>query len=40
MLETAREHGFRFDTVQMPLNAMDAHFRSFEHNVLPELTAA
>jgi predicted aldo/keto reductase-like oxidoreductase len=39
MLEIARNHGFRFDTVQMPLNAMDAHFRSFEHNVLPELAA-
>ena len=24
-----REHGFHFDTVQMPLNVMDAHFRSF-----------
>src|SRR2546428_3161346 len=30
MLETATEHGFRFDTVQMPLNVMDAHFESFE----------
>ena len=36
-LEVAREHGFRFDTVQMPLNVMDAHYRSFEHLVLPEL---
>ena len=26
-----REHGFHFDTVQMPLNVMDAHFRSFAH---------
>ena len=24
-------------TVQMPLNVMDAHYRSFQHNVLPEL---
>ncbi len=39
MLETAREHNFRFDAVQMPLNAMDTHYRSFEHNVLPELAA-
>ena len=23
------QHGFRFDAVQMPLNVMDAHFRSF-----------
>lgn len=37
MLEVAREHGFRFDTVQMPLNVMDAHYRSFEKRVLPEL---
>ena len=37
MLEVAEQHGFRFDTVQMPLNVMDAHFRSFERNVLPEL---
>ena len=29
MLEMADEHNFRFDTVQMPLNVMDAHFRSF-----------
>src|SRR5260370_16539722 len=26
-----------FDTVQMPLNVMDAHFRSFAQMVLPEL---
>ena len=37
MLSNAREHQFRFDTVQMPLNVMDAHFRSFEANVLPVL---
>jgi aryl-alcohol dehydrogenase-like predicted oxidoreductase len=37
MLEVARENGFRFDTVQMPLNVMDAHYRSFEQRVLPEL---
>jgi hypothetical protein len=30
MLETAFAHGFTFDTVQMPLNVMDAHFDSFE----------
>ncbi len=35
MLRLAREHGFHFDTVQMPLNVMDAHFKSFEKNVLP-----
>lgn len=37
MLETAAQNGFRFDTVQMPLNVMDAHFRSFEKQVLPVL---
>lgn len=37
MLATAERHGFHFDTVQMPLNVMDAHFRSFGHLVLPEL---
>jgi aryl-alcohol dehydrogenase-like predicted oxidoreductase len=29
-------HGFPFDTVQMPLNAFDASFHSFERSVLPE----
>lgn len=37
MLEVAAKHNFRFDTVQMPLNVMDAHFRSFQHLVLPVL---
>ncbi len=37
MLEVANQNNFRFDTVQMPLNVMDAHFRSFEHQVLPKL---
>ena len=36
-LEVAREHGFTFDAVQMPLNVMDAHYRSFGQMVLPEL---
>ena len=36
-LEVAKENGFSFDTVQMPLNVMDAHYRSFEKLVLPEL---
>jgi len=40
MLETAKRHRFRFDTVQMPLNLFDAHYRSFEQKVLPELVAA
>jgi len=37
MLKVAAEHGFHFDTVQLPLNVMDAHFRSFGKMVLPEL---
>jgi predicted aldo/keto reductase-like oxidoreductase len=37
MLDHARKHQFRFDAVQMPLNVMDAHFRSFTHDVLPML---
>ena len=37
MLETARNHNFRFDAVQMPINVMDAHFRSFGKQVVPEL---
>lgn len=37
MLEVAAQNNFRFDAVQMPLNVMDAHFRSFEHHVLPVL---
>ena len=37
MLEVAAEHKFHFDTAQMPLNVMDAHFRSFGHKVVPLL---
>jgi aryl-alcohol dehydrogenase-like predicted oxidoreductase len=37
MLDVARENGFHFDTAQMPLNVMDAHFRSFAKLVVPEL---
>ena len=37
MLETAASHHFRFDSVQMPLNVMDAHYESFERKVLPVL---
>ena len=35
MFEAADEHSFHFDTVQMPINVMDAHFRSFLHGVAP-----
>lgn len=37
MLDVATKHNFRFDAVQMPLNVMDAHFRSFSQHVLPRL---
>ena len=37
MLDVALENGFQFDAVQMPLNVMDAHYRSFEKMVLPRL---
>ena len=34
MIELADKHRFESDTVQMPLNVMDAHFRSFGKEVL------
>src|SRR5206468_8795826 len=37
MLEIAAAHNFHFDSCQMPLNVMDAHFRSFGQQVLPLL---
>ncbi|HEY2826071.1 MAG TPA: aldo/keto reductase, partial [Pirellulales bacterium] len=37
MLEVAKQHDFHFDTAQMPINVMDAHFRSFAQRVVPEL---
>ena len=38
MLQVAAARNFRFDTVQLPVNVMDAHFRSFTNLVLPELS--
>src|SRR5580693_5184871 len=35
MLKVADAHHFLFDTAQMPVNVMDAHFRSFTQRVLP-----
>lgn len=29
--------GFEWDTVQMPVNVLDAHYRSFQNELLPEL---
>jgi aryl-alcohol dehydrogenase-like predicted oxidoreductase len=40
MLDVARRHGFTFDAVQMPINVMDAHYRSFAKLVLPELVGS
>src|SRR5271170_7209244 len=37
MLEVAAQHKFHFDSAQMPLNVLDAHFRSFAHLVVPKL---
>lgn len=37
MLKAADRNGFRFDAVQLPLNVMDAHYKSFEASVLPVL---
>ena len=36
MLELAQANQFQFDTVQMPINVMDAHFRSFTKLVVPQ----
>jgi aryl-alcohol dehydrogenase-like predicted oxidoreductase len=35
MFEVAEAHGFHFDTVQMPVNIMDAHFDSFANTIFP-----
>jgi len=37
MLDVAAQHKFHFDSCQMPLNVMAAHFRSFGHQVVPRL---
>jgi len=37
MLDMAKAHDFHFDAVQMPLNVMDANFRSFGEQVVPVL---
>ena len=40
MLELMRKHNYPFETVQMPINVMDAHFRSFTKLVVPEAQKA
>ena len=37
MLEVAAQHNFHFDSCQMPLNVLDYHFRSFAHDMVPQL---
>jgi aryl-alcohol dehydrogenase-like predicted oxidoreductase len=36
-LEVAESYGHKLDTAQMPVNVMDAHYRSFSKKVVPEL---
>ena len=36
-LQTAESYGHKLDTAQMPVNVMDAHYRSFTNGVVPEL---
>lgn len=37
MLDIAAQHDFHFDSAQMPLNVLDATFRSFAQQVMPRL---
>lgn len=39
MLDQAERHGFKLDAVLMPMNVMDTHYRSFQHQVLPQLVS-
>ena len=39
MIELAGRHGFTFDTVQMPVNLFDAHYKSFAAQVIPVANA-
>jgi aryl-alcohol dehydrogenase-like predicted oxidoreductase len=39
MLEVAAQNKFQFDAAQFPLNVLDAHFRSFAHQLVPKLVA-
>jgi aryl-alcohol dehydrogenase-like predicted oxidoreductase len=39
MLDVAQQHDFHFDAAQMPLNLLDANFRSFAKLVVPRLLA-
>jgi aryl-alcohol dehydrogenase-like predicted oxidoreductase len=37
MLDIAAQHKFHFDAAQMPINVLDANFRSFTKEVVPRL---
>jgi aryl-alcohol dehydrogenase-like predicted oxidoreductase len=37
MLDIAKTNGFAFDSCQMPLNLMDAHYHSFARGIVPRL---
>ncbi len=37
MLDLAAQHHFHFDSAQMPINVLDANFRSFTKEVVPRL---
>jgi aryl-alcohol dehydrogenase-like predicted oxidoreductase len=37
LLEVAAQHKFHFDAAQMPINVLDASFRSFGKQAVPEL---
>jgi aryl-alcohol dehydrogenase-like predicted oxidoreductase len=37
MLDVAKQHNFHFDSCQMPINILDASFRSFGREVVPKL---
>lgn len=39
LLDIAKAKGISFDSVQMPINVLDAHFRSFTQHVVPRLVA-
>ena len=37
ILRKMLDHDFDWDTCQMPINILDAHYRSFQNGILPEL---
>jgi len=39
MLDLAAQHQFHFDSAQMPINVLDANFRSFTKEVVPRLVS-